>query len=70
MIYHLFYFETIFLSEKKRVDPGLKVLFINYMINTGGNMFFLLSTAAHRHIFVISDFHDEELLKTIDKVKV
>ena len=46
------------------------MLFINYMINSGGNTMFLMFTSTYSSINVISDFHDEELLKAIDKVKV
>ena len=55
---------------RKNPTPHLKLLFINYMINSGGNTMFLIFTSVHSSIFVISDFHDEKLLKAIDTVKV
>ena len=58
------------LLNRKKPAPGLKMLFINYMINSGGNLMLLSSTVNQLTIFVISDFHDDELLKAIDKVKV
>merc|ERR1711911_273878 len=59
-----------FFPIRKNPNPGLKLLFINYMINSGGNILFLLFTAVHTRIFVMSDFHDEKLLKAIEEVKV
>jgi len=56
-------------NHSKKPTPGVKILFINYMINSGGNLIILSSTASHRHTFVLSDFHDEDLLKAIDEVK-
>ena len=61
---------TSMLANRKTASPGLKLLFINYMVNSGGNTMFLIFTAFHSSITVISDFHDENLLKAIDETKV
>jgi len=60
---------TSMLASRKTASPGLKLLFINYMVNSGGNTMFLIFTAFHSSITVISDFHDENLLKAIDETK-
>ena len=48
----------------------MKVLLINYMINSGGMAMFLLFSLAHCSLSVISKYNDYNLLKAIDEVKV
>ena len=48
----------------------MKVLFINYMINSGGMAMFLLLSLAHCHFTIISKYDDNDLLKVIEKVRV
>jgi len=47
----------------------MKVLFINYMINSGGMAMFLLLSLAHCHFTIISKYDDNDLLKVIEKVR-
>ena len=50
--------------------PGFKVYFINYLINSGGMFTCLLFSLSHVSLSVSSDYKDEDLLDTIQKVQV
>jgi acyl-coenzyme A synthetase/AMP-(fatty) acid ligase len=65
---------TALLESSVKIDhfiPGMKSVFINYMINSGGMAVFLLTTLSHGSINVISAFEEDNLLlTTIDQIKV
>ena len=48
----------------------MKVLYINYMINSGGMAILLLFSLAHCNLIIISELDDYNLLEAIEKSKV
>jgi len=60
---------TVYANRKSNVTPGLRMLLVNYLINSGGTMLTIGLTLSHSSISLISKYDDYNLLETIHQVQ-
>ena len=60
----------LFLYISAKMFSGVKFVYINLMINSGGMSLTTIMTLGHGELNVITKASDEALLEAIDKIKV